>query len=240
MRIEKIHKNTRISEAVHLGKTLLDELEQTSTDDVYIIAMKSEISTIVVGLSGAVNESKVLSLLEKYDARRDTTYRSLLYLNKGFLLHPDAKIRETATEVQLVLNKYDFNLINLNYASESTQIDAFIRDMKQPLIAPKVALLPGMAAIMEQLQTDQDLFTAAERNWHEARAEDGKTQNATALKHELMHVVNDKLVLYLRVMMQLNPAPYQELSSNVAMHIDRSNDLVKNRSINQEEVEIDN
>ncbi|MBS2210951.1 hypothetical protein KEM09_06045 [Carboxylicivirga mesophila] len=240
MLIEKVLKRMRVADTVHLGNAILDELGKSTIEDVNITAIKSEMSTICIGLAGAVNETKVLSMLEKYDTLRDNTYRSLLYLNKGFLLHPDTKIRAAASEVQQVLDKYGFSLVDHNYASESTLIDAFIRDMKMPLIAPNVSVLPGLPAILSQLQTDQDLFKSAERSWHEARAEDGKTLNATALKHELMKVINDKLVLYLRAMVQLNPASFGELSNNISMHISTANELVKRRSNSEEEVEIDN
>lgn len=240
MLIEKVLKSIRVSDAVHLGNVILNELEKNTIDDVYLTAIKSELNTICIGLTGTVNQTKVLSMLEKQDAQRDNTYRSLLYLNKGFLLHPDAKIKSAAAEVQQVLDKYGFSLVDQNYASESTLIDAFIRDMKMPLIAPNVEVLPGLPAILSQLQADQDLFKSAERSWHEARAEDGKTLNATALKHELMKVMNDKLVLYLRAMVQLNPANYEVLSNNITMHISRANELVKRRSNSEEEIEIDN
>ncbi|MBK3516637.1 DUF6261 family protein [Carboxylicivirga marina] len=240
MKINKINRNIRVTDAADLAGKLHGELDKSTLEDVHVSTLRSEMSTISIGLSGAINESKAMSALEDHDERRDMTYRSLLHIIKGFLLHPDATIREAAVHVDMVLDNYGFDLINQNYSSESSLLDALIRDLEEPETAAMVAVLPGMVAIVEQLKTEQKQFKAAEADWHEARAEDGKTESASALKHELLKVVNNKLLVYLKAMQQMNPAPYQELINDVVMHIERANALVKRRRNSEETVEVDN
>lgn len=240
MRINKIYRNIRVNDAADLANKLHGELDKSTLEDVHITTLTSDINTISIALAGAVNENKAMSLLQGYDEKRDTTYRSLLYINKGFLLHPDAQVREAAGVVDQVFENYGFDLVELNYSAESSQLDALIRDLSMPSIATSVAVLPGMAPIVEQLKTDQEQFKAAEAQWHEARAEDGKSASATEFKHQLVKVVNDKLVIYLKAMQQMNPEPYTGLCNNIAMHIDRANALVKRRQNNEENVEVDN
>lgn len=239
MRINKINRNIRVTDAADLAGKLHGELDKSTPEDVHVSTLRSEMSTVSIGLSGAINESKAMSALEDRDERRDMTYRSLLHIIKGFLLHPDATIREAAVHVNAVLENYGFDLINQNYSTESSLLDALIRDLADSETAAMVVVLPGIAAIVEQLKTDQQEFKAAEAEWHEARAEDGKTESASAFKQELVKLINNKLVIYLKAMQQMNPEPYQELITDIAMHIDRANTLVKRRSNSEETVELD-
>jgi hypothetical protein len=73
--------------------------------------------------------------------------------------------------------------------------------------------------------------------WNEATAEEGNSKNATAIKHEMVALINNKLVVYLRAMVQFDPATYSELATNIGTHIDRANEVVKRRQTLNEEVE---
>jgi hypothetical protein len=235
--INKISKNTRVGEANNLGGNLNTELHNTSVNDPNITTVKESLDSIMQRFNEAVNKIKAESVLDEADVKRDTTTRSLLYLNQGFLLHPDNTINKAAQAVDGVLGRYGFEITSLNYSSQSASTLSLIRDLRAPEILPSVELLPGMLAIVDQLEVDQKNFKEAEMKWNEATAEEGESESATEIKREMIELINNKLVVYLRAMVQFDPATYTELTNNIATHIDRANEVVKRRQTLNEEVE---
>ena len=240
MKINKIATNIRVTDAADIGGKLYGELDTAPVDDPLLVVIKGEIQTVNTALTNALNEYKAMSVLEDLDTKRDNTYRAIMYLNKGYLLHPDATIRNAALEVEKVMERYGFELINQNYTTQSTLTEAFIRDMKETAMAAHVAVLPGLTNLVEQLGTVQEQFRASESTWHAAQNADDKTVSASTLKRELLKVVNDKLVVYLRAMMQMNPEPYNDISLSIANHINQANALVKRRKNSEEKADATN
>jgi hypothetical protein len=235
--INKLSWNLRVSEANDSGGNLKNELHNTSVNDPNLTSVRDALDSIMLRFNEAVNKIKAESVLDEADVKRDTTTRSLLYLNQGFLLHPDENIQTAAETVDGVLSRYGFEITSLNYSSQSVATVSLIRDLRAPEMLPNVELLPGMLAIVDQLEKDQNNFKEAEMKWNEATAEEGNSKNATAIKHEMVDLINNKLVVYLRAMVQFDPATYSELATNIGTHIDRANEVVKRRQTLNEEVE---
>jgi len=234
IRINKLKSNVRIHDAAMLGSRIYNELNQSGIEDAHIDTIKAETNTFTSSLKAVVDENKNKSLLDASDDRRDNTYRALLYLNKGYLLHPNETIREAALAVDQVLATRGFDLTNLNYTAQSEATNALIRDFKSETLSPKVALLPSMSELVVQLEADELSFQNTQKEWLDAKADDQMTLSASAHKRELLKVINDKMVTYLRAMQQMNPEPYQALISKIVLLIDEANELIRSR---QKEVE---
>ncbi len=239
-KINKAMTNTRVHDAARLGDRTYVELNESGIEDVHIDTLKTGVETHTNRLKAVIDETKGKSLLQLDDDQRDNTYRSLLYLNKGFLLHPDKTIREAANDVEQVLEKRGFELANMNYTAQSEADEALIRELKSEKLAPKVAILPSMQEVVDQLEADERKFQATQKAWLETKADDQLTQSASIYKLELMKYINDKVVTYLRAMQQINPEPYQQLITRISLLIDESNELVKSRQNNEEEIEASN
>lgn len=232
-KLNKVNTDMRVRDVADLGTNINTELDLSSLEDANIISVKDDLAVIQSRLKSAINEIKVESLLDSADAKRDTTTRSLLYLNRGYLLHPDAATREAAIDIEKVLSRYGFELITKNYSTQSASTESLIRDLRAAEVASKVAILPGMQTIVDQLEEDQNHFKTTEMQWNAALIQDDDSESATVLKRELLKLVNDKLVIYLRAMMQFNPEPYSGLIKAISKHIGRANNLVKRRKNNE-------
>jgi hypothetical protein len=240
MKINKVITGIRVSDAADVGDKLHGELDTSRVEDPHLTAIKQDIKAIYDRLISSLHATKAESEMEEYDMMRDNTYRSMMYLNKGYLLHPEANIKGAAIDVEKVFENYGFELINLNYAAESSMMEAFIRDMTTPQLTPKVAVLPGMADLLTKLDDSQNQFKMAESRWNDTQNENAVTANASSHKSDLLKLINNKLVVYLRAMQQVNPEPYQALALSISAHINQANALVKRRSTTNENAETSN
>lgn len=235
--ISKISSEIRIADMADLAGTMIRELDQSAIDDAHLAALQSAIEPLSTKLVKAINKDKAESDLERFDAARDEVYRSLLYLCKGYLHHPDKTVSAAARGVDAIIDKYGFKLVEAAYSAQSALLDSFMADMSRPSIAAHVDLLPGVKALLEQLAGQQDGFKAAEALWVQARSAQNADESATSIKKELLKLLNNKLVVYLRAMYQVNPEPYNELIAKIALLIDQANALIKRRHSRADEVQ---
>ncbi len=229
VKMSKLLREIRAVDATYLVEQLHVQLGRTSLNDEHILMIRAELEKLMAGLKLQYHKQRYKSTLKQADAERDQCYRGLLYLNKGYIHHPDKGLSAAAQQVQQVLDKYGFGLVKKNYATQSTLIDALLRQLMQADTAPMIAQLSGMSELLEQLDKAQRNFESAERQWHKARVEESKTPSATVLKYDLIQLVNHKLVMYLRAMLHINPESYQVLYNRVARSIKQANDAVHRR-----------
>ena len=180
----------------------------------------------------ALKKDKAQSDLDEYDARRDSAYRSLLYLCKGFTHHPEEAVKTSAIALEEVMDKYGFDLVSASYSAESALIDSLMADLENPELAAKMELLPGFTGLTDQLKQAQEGFKQAEYTYLQAREKEHSVPVASHLKKDLMSIINTQLVVYLRAMMVVHPDQYESLASQVAMLISQTNSIIKKRRSN--------
>jgi len=229
IKIEKVQFNTRNAEAGALCSKMSEAIDQSGLSDPFLMDLNKQIKTANQNLVSGINKDKAESDLEEQDERRDATYRSILYLTKGYVHHPDKQVSQAANAVEEVIDKYGFELTNATYAAQSTLLDSFVEDMNRPEVLSSVEKLKGFKSLSEQLSTDISNFKLAERELLNARKQEQKSSNATAAKKEVLQLVNTKLVVYLRAMVQVNAPVYQDLVAELMLLISTSNRLVKSR-----------
>ncbi|MCG8581087.1 MAG: DUF6261 family protein [Bacteroidales bacterium] len=240
MKISKLVTNIRVSDSKDVGAKILELLTGFVPEDKYVVSIGSDMKEVLLQLAVALNESAAESEMDLYDTNRDNTYRSIMYLNRSYLLHPDASIKAAALKVEKVFEKYGFELITENYSSQTALTDAFIRDMTDAGMEENTTLLTGINDLVKQLTEDQSLFKQAEKEWHKVKNYSSSKQSATQLKHELMKIINNKLVVYLRAMNQLSEETYKDLCISIASHINQANALVKRRMASSDSAEGEN
>ncbi|MCU4177819.1 DUF6261 family protein [Carboxylicivirga sp. N1Y90] len=228
-KIEKIITNTRSAEANDLCTSISSVIDKAGIDDPHLSATKAEIDASNLSLTQSIKKDKAESVLDERDDSRDAVYRSILHLNKGYLHHPDTKVKESATHAEAVIEKYGFELTDATYSAQSALVDSFMADMAQTELATDLAVLPGISGLLEQLSQEQASFKLAESELLAARSNEQQASNATAVKKDLLKLVNNKLVVYLRAMLQVNPAQYKDVATQIALLIDKSNTVVKRR-----------
>ncbi|MBK3517184.1 DUF6261 family protein [Carboxylicivirga marina] len=237
-KISKVFNDIRVAEMADLTTNILNEIDKAPADDVHMLALKGQIQPLNNQLLSAINKDRAESDLDNFDAARDGVYRSLLYLAKGYLHHPDAQVREAAFEVDAVIDKYGFDLVNEAYGAQSALTDSFLEDMAKPEVASKVELLPGLKELSSQLDNEQTKFKTAEAAWNNSRTAVQQSENASSLKRELRKVVNERLVVYLRAMIQVDPDKYTDLCSQTALLIDSANSIIRRRRNNADDLQL--
>jgi hypothetical protein len=99
----------------------------------------------------------------------------------------------------------------------------------KPNTETPIAAMPGCAEQVAALQTSQDDFETARITHEEEKAGEITEKNATTLKKEVVKMINDKLVVYLRAMMQADDATYGDFGRTVGQIIADNNEVVKRR-----------
>jgi hypothetical protein len=78
-----------------------------------------------------------------------------------------------------------------------------------------VTALSSFADLIAQLQTAEDDFEQARIAYETEKAKEGMVNNATLVKKDVLKILNDKVVVYLRAMELVNPATYGVFASTV-------------------------
>lgn len=219
MRIDGAYKNTSLSSDPHLVN-LFTALENKSAL-----------------LTAAINRTKAESELEAKDETRDDKVRSLNYLTLGLVHHPDAEIKAAAVAVEKVFDKYGVAITGENYATESSLITSLLVDLSNPELQPAIALLSGCGQIIEELDEAQHDFEQTRIAYETDKAEEGTHANATALKMEVVDIINDKIVVYMRAMELVDEPNYGAFARTIATIIADNNEVVKKRRKKDEPVE---
>ena len=102
-------------------------------------------------------------------------------------------------------------------------------DLAKQKLQDAIAALSGLAEIIAELQAAQDDFEETRIAYEEEKAKEGTLENATTIKKDVVTIINDKLVVYLRAMIQVDEATYGDFTRTVAEIIDDNNEVVKKR-----------
>jgi len=228
--IEKLIYNSRTTEVDAATTRMVGAYEKTSLNsDVFLAELFIQIKAVLAFFAAAIKRKKAESNLEEKDEVRDDALRGLYYMLLGYLHNPAQAIREAAQKLEKVFGHYGISITGESYATESSLINSMLEDLAKPKLQDAIAILPGCAEQIAALQTAQDDFEAARITYEEEKASESTEKNATELKKEVLILVNDKLVVYLRAMVQVDDATYGKFTRTVGEIIADSNEVVKRR-----------
>ena len=205
------YKNTTLSSDAHL-------------DNIYS-ALESE----SVLLTSAIRRLKDESVLEEKDEVRDNKVRAVYYLTLGFMHHPNPAVKAAASEVEKVFDNYGLSITGESYSTESSLVNSLLVDLANPKLQAAIAMLSGLAEIIAGLQAAQTDFEETRIAYEEEKAKEGTLENATAIKKEVGHIINDKLGVYLHAMFQVDETAYGIFARTIAEIIADNNEVVKKR-----------
>ncbi|SHJ98038.1 hypothetical protein SAMN05444280_1455 [Tangfeifania diversioriginum] len=228
--IDKILTNSRVTEVDAATGRIVSAYKNTSlSSDTHLAAIFAELEPATERLTAAINQSRAESVLDEKDAVRDEKFRGLFYLVSGFVHHPDPAIKAAANEMEELLNDYGLSVVGESYAIESSLIQSLLTDLAKPKYQSSIEALSGCAELIAALQTAQADFEQARVAYEEEKAREGNRQNATEVKKEVLDITNDKLVVYLRAMIQLDDATFGDFGRTVGEIIAENNETVKRR-----------
>jgi len=235
--IDNLKSTSRVTEVDAVSMRMLGAYQTTSlSSDPHLSTMFTELESLSAALTAAINRSKAESDLEEKDEARDTQIRALYYLVMGFLHHPDAAIQQAAQTVDKVFEKYGVSITGESYATESSLIASLLNDLSKQKIQDAIALLPGCADVITALQAAQQAFEAARITYEQEKAQESTQASATKQKPELVALINDKIVVYLRAMEVVDAETYGAFARTIATIIAENNEVVKKRRKKEEPV----
>lgn len=235
--IDNLKSTSRVTEVDAVSMRMLGAYQTTSlSSDPHLSTMFTELESLSAALTAAINRSKAESDLEEKDEARDTQIRALYYLVMGFLHHPDAAIQQAAQTVDKVFEKYGVSITGESYATESSLIASLLNDLSKQKAQDAIALLPGCADVITALQAAQQAFEAARITYEQEKAQESTQASATKQKPELVALINDKIVVYLRAMEVVDEETYGAFARTIATIIAENNEVVKKRRKKEEPV----
>ncbi|MBU0475574.1 MAG: hypothetical protein KKF62_15605 [Bacteroidetes bacterium] len=228
--LNKLTSISRTTEVNSVVSRIIFEYEKTEwSSDTHLTGVFNLLKGKNEILTDSINRIKANSNLKEKDKIRDEKVRSVHYLILGFMHSPDLAIKSAAQEVYKMYEHFGLGIINQSYATASSLIHALLLEFSNASLQPSIVALPGLSQLIEELTTAQSEFDAASVIYDEEKAAEGTKENASKIKKEVLSLVNDKLVVYLRAMIQVDEAKYGELTRTIAQTIDDNNIAVNKR-----------
>ena len=228
--IPKLINYSRTTEVSAVADRITDAYKGTGlSTDAYLSGLMTGLEADQVLLTEAIKRMKAESELEAQDELRDDGIRALYYLVHGLQHHPDETIKAAAQKVSAVLDHYGLSVTGESYASESALVGSMLGDLAKPEFQEPVAALSGCAESIAKLKAAEDNFDAALVAFEGEKAHESTLESATVIKKRLVNLINQKLVVYLQAMMQVNPDTYDLFARTVDQIIADNNVAVKKR-----------
>lgn len=229
--IEKIFTKSRTTEVHGSSRTMITTYEQSGlTDDSFLMGIFTSLVAKTNELSDAIDRSKAESIAAEKDEVRDDALRAMGYLVQGYQYYPEQTVRDAANLVKKVFDKYGLAVTEESYSTESSHIVSMLSDLAAPDVVAAIALLKGVDENIAALQAAENDFESTRANYAEAEAEHGTLTSATVLKKEVVRIINDDLVQFLRTGERFQPDVYGAFARTIAEIIDNNNLQIKKRS----------
>ncbi len=229
--IEKLILLSRNTEIDVVSLRMMSAYANAELDsDVYLKNMFARLNTLSANLTTAINRSNVESILAKYDKERDKQIRSLAYLLNGLKHHPMPNVKEPALEVDHVFNKYGFSVTTKSYATKSSLIVSLLNDFKDSTLQHAINHLTGCAQIIAALETAQIEFEKSRVAYETEKAKVSTRASATSIKKEVVKLIKEKIVVYMRAMEIVEELKYSPFAITLNEIIADNNEVVKKRS----------
>ena len=228
--LSKLNYSIRTAETVTLLKNIIVqyELEDWSSDS-YLTGIFDQLKPVSENLTEALNRIKAESDLEEKDDVRDSKVRALYYMVLGFLHNPDDSIKTASQNINSVIDNYGIDIVNQNYSAESGMIDSLLNDLSKTEVQSSISALPGLSQIITELQDAQSAFAQAQFQFESEKGKEKSELTASQIKREILAIINDKLVVYLRAMVNVDSSKYGALTATIKQLIDDMNVIIKKR-----------
>ncbi len=227
--MDKLMINSRVTEVNDVATRMSGAFQNAGLPDPYLVSTFAALDSGNTKLTLAIKRSKAESELEEKDEIRDDKVRSFYYLVQGASHHPTKEIKEAALVLLNLFDNYGLAMVGESYATESSLVSSLLLDLAKPKFQDAIALLSGCAELIAELQTAQTDFEQARIAYEAEKALEGMQDNATVVKKEVLGIINDKIVVYLRAMEQVDPAAYGVFTGTCAQMIADNNEQVKKR-----------
>lgn len=221
-------KNTEVDTALQLFITAYKEKDWSS--DPHLTAIFESIINYSQKLTAAINRLKSESELEELDNIRDEKIRAFFNFIKGNIHHPNSTIKRASQALMEVLDIYTLKMVEESYPVESALVRSMLEQLREEKMEEQIGEIPGAEELLMEVTDTESAFDTAYFKVEQEKAELKLKESATEIKKDVIKVVNDSLVVYLRALVMVNENEYGKLTRTIAQVIEENNSRVKQRS----------
>lgn len=227
MKITKVLYQSRVSEVNATATNVLKAYTESGiTDDATLQSFVDELTAVNDALTLAIDKDKAVSKLEEYDEIRDKAMQDLYHYIEGYTRVPNKSAEVPAKHVFDIFQKYGVGIVGLSYNEQSSKLDSLLKDLEIETNKTATESLMYVPQMIEALRKAQEDFSNV---YVEQLRETGKEQTASDLKPQVLDIINNKLIVYLQAMITFNADVYGNLAKDVAIVINRNNEIVRER-----------
>ena len=228
--IARLKHNCRNSEVNATTGRISGAYHQSSlTENTALAAIFDEIDPKNQQLTEAIKRMKAESKLEVTDEVRDTDHHALYHLVEGATYSTLPEVKAAAVKVFQILQNYGLSVTDESYDTETSYLDSLLKDLGAESLQTDIAAIPSCAERIAILQDSQNAFNAARLEFQLEQSREGKQENATMLKKQLLALVNEKMLVSLEGKLMDDPATFSDFADAVNQIITDTNEIVKKR-----------
>ena len=230
--IEKVLTQSRTTEVDAVAVRMTSAFTGSDLSrDTQLSGIFGRLATSSARLTAAINRARANSALDAGDADRDDKLRGLNLFVSGSLYHPDAAISAAARQLEGVMAKYGLAAtVSASYATETSLINSLLGDLAAPELQASIEAIPGCAQNIAALHAAQTAFEQTYSDYIAQRASENLGENASEVKKEVVAIINNQVVQYLRAMADFDAEGYGALAEAIALIIAENNENVRRRT----------
>ena len=226
MKLSNLKVGSKVSQ-VHAVAEQVALIYEKAMSETELFTADGNLATIFTALNAkkanmteAIEHSKAESDLEERDGERDFIIQGIASAIQSSAFSFDPDVKSANYTLSPIFGKYGLAMIGKAYDIESSLIKAFLQDVSTEQATNAIAVIPYLSDLIERLKNAQEAFDEAQTVWSKAKSTD--CESATAIKKQLLDIINDQLVNYLTVMATINPS-YEALAKHIDEVIDTTN-----------------
>lgn len=230
-KISTASRTTEISAtAIRMLEVFRQHKVRQPEEEPYLDKVFAELEGLSERMTAAINKSRMVSVLETNDTSRDEAVRAMYYLIQSHLNSPDARTKSAAAAVNGVFQRYGVSIVRESYSTETALIESLLKDLGADELKEALASLLGLQQAVDNLRTLNAEFINSRVAYEKELAIVANAENATAVKREMIGLINGKLVVYLMAMNDAEPERYSTLAAEIAQVINTNNEAIRKRT----------
>lgn len=230
--MNKLFSNARTTEVDDTSdRLLLAYNAQTGlASDAFLKTIFDDIRSLSDQITDAIKRDLVFSEMEDADENVAIALRSVFTVLKGYEAMPLVQLSTAAKVLTPVADKYTLSILRLNYAAQSSNVEALLMDLSAPALKASIDVLPGVAEAIANLRAAQTAFIEKRVDYEKAMALKTAGTPASELKKPLLDLINSRLIPYLDVNKMVDLATYGHLTDLVEQIVNDTNTGISRRS----------
>lgn len=235
-KIACINYATSAGNIAGLTQTILTKIDALGNDaSDHLIDLLARMEEMQLNLTAAIKRAPVKAQMLQGVVEMKSCFQRFHQLIDSYAAMTEMDFQPSAQELLHVLQSfYRKILFCTQQLTCSSYVAALISEFEQEDFLSKLSTLPFAEHLFEKLKSSQLSFSQCHAEYHHLRQQQIDSPNATKLRLELLHLINQELVPYLNVMAQVKSVDYSAFSRAINSIIRGHNVVMKRKRKGEE------